>query len=63
MVTMDKIKMDQPKIINGKVWIHVRCGYERLPESDPKYNEILLWIDSQRLLNFWIGSITNEPQR
>ena len=48
--------MDQPKIINGKVWIHVRCGYERLPESDPKYNEILLWIDSQRFVELldWV---------
>jgi hypothetical protein len=56
MVNMDKIEMDEPKIINGKVWIHVGYGYERLPENDPKYNEILLWIDSQRFVELldWV---------
>jgi hypothetical protein len=49
-----------PKLINGKVWIHVGNafggGYQKLPEDDPKYEEIFLWIDNQRfveLLN-WI---------
>ena len=56
MVNMDKITMDQPKIINGKVWIHVGHAYQRLPENDPKYNEILLWIDSQRFVELldWV---------
>jgi hypothetical protein len=49
-----------PKLINGKVWIHVGTalsgGYQKLPEDDPKYEEIFLSIDNQRfveLLN-WI---------
>jgi hypothetical protein len=49
-----------PKLINGKVWIYVSSaiggGYQKLPENDPKYEEIFLWIDNQRfveLLN-WI---------
>ena len=48
--------MDEPKIINGKVWIHVGNGYKRLPENDPKYDEILLWIDSQRFVELldWV---------
>jgi hypothetical protein len=49
-----------PKLINGKVWIYVGSafggGYQKLPENDPKYNEILLWIDSQRFVELldWI---------
>jgi hypothetical protein len=43
-----------PKLINGKVWIHVGSvfggGYQQLPENDPKYKEIFLWIDSQRFV-------------
>jgi hypothetical protein len=49
-----------PKLINGKVWIHVGSvfggGYQKLPEDDPKYNEIFLWIDSQRFVELldWV---------
>ena len=49
-----------PKLINGKVWIHVGSvfggGYQKLPENDPKYKEILLWIDSQRFVELldWV---------
>jgi hypothetical protein len=49
-----------PKLINGKVWIHVASvfggGYQQLPESDGKYKEILLRIDSQRFVELldWI---------
>ena len=49
-----------PKLINGKVWIHVGSvfggGYQKLPENDPKYMEILLWIDSQRFVELldWV---------
>jgi hypothetical protein len=36
----------KPKLINGKVWIYVESGsaggYQKLPEDDPKYKEILL---------------------
>ena len=47
-----------PKLINGKVWIpdSVFGGYRPLPENDPKYMEILLWIDSQRFVELlhWV---------
>jgi hypothetical protein len=45
-----------PKLINGKVWIHVGGGYQKLPEDDPKYKETFLWIDSQRFVELmnWI---------
>jgi len=49
-----------PKLINGEVWIHVGSvfggGYKKLPENDPKYKEILLWIDSQRFVELldWV---------
>jgi hypothetical protein len=49
-----------PKLINGKVWIHAASsfgvGYHQLPENDPKYDEILRWIDSQRFVELldWI---------
>jgi hypothetical protein len=49
-----------PKLINGKVWIYVESafggGYQKLLEDDPKYNEILLWIDNQRFVELldWI---------
>jgi hypothetical protein len=47
-----------PKLINGKVWIPdpVFGGYRKLPENDPKYMQILLWIDSQRFVELldWI---------
>ena len=49
-----------PKLINGKVWIHVGSlfggGYQKLPENDPKYKEIFLWIDSQRFVELldWV---------
>jgi hypothetical protein len=48
------------KLINGEVWIHTGSafggGYQKLPESDPKYQEILLWIDSQRFVELldWV---------
>jgi chromate transport protein ChrA len=49
-----------PKLINGKVWIRVESvfggGYQKLPENDTKYEEILLWIDSQRFVELldWV---------
>ncbi len=47
-----------PKLINGKVWVPDSDfdGYRQLPESDPKYMEILLWIDNQRFVELldWI---------
>lgn len=49
-----------PKLIKGKVWIHVGSvyggGYQKLPENDPKYKEILLRIDSQRFVELldWV---------
>jgi hypothetical protein len=49
-----------PKLIKGKVWIHVASafggGYQKLPENDPKYQEILLRIDSQRFVELldWV---------
>jgi hypothetical protein len=47
-----------PKLINGKLWVPdpVFGGYQRLPENDPKYKEILLWIDSQRFVELldWV---------
>jgi hypothetical protein len=50
----------RPKLINGKVWIHTGPvsggGYQKLPENDPKYKEIFLWIDSQRFVELldWV---------
>jgi hypothetical protein len=50
----------KPKLINGEVWIHVGSafggGYQKLPENDPKYEEIFLWIDNQRFVELlsWI---------
>jgi hypothetical protein len=45
-----------PKLINGKVWIPAGGGYQKLPENDAKYNEIFLWIDSQRFVELldWV---------
>ena len=45
-----------PKLINGKVWVPLSGGYCQLSSDDPKYNEILLWIDSQRFVELldWI---------
>jgi hypothetical protein len=45
-----------PKLINGKVWVPLKGGYCQLSADDPKYNEILLWIDSQRFVELldWI---------
>jgi hypothetical protein len=49
-----------PKLINGKVWIRVGSvfggGCQKLPENDTKYEEILLWIDSQRFVELldWV---------
>jgi hypothetical protein len=49
-----------PKLIKGKVWIHVPSifggGYQKLPENDPKYQEIFLRIDSQRFVELldWV---------
>ncbi|HSZ77626.1 MAG TPA: hypothetical protein VK775_09520 [Chthoniobacterales bacterium] len=49
-----------PKLINGEVWIHVGSafggGYQKLPQNDPKYAEIFLWIDNQRFVELltWI---------
>jgi hypothetical protein len=55
-----------PKLINGKVWVPDSAlgGYRELPENDPNYREILLWIDSQRfveLLN-WVYN-REKPRR
>ena len=50
----------KPKLINGKVWIYVESGsgggYQKLSEDDPKYKEILLWIDNQRFVELldWV---------
>jgi hypothetical protein len=45
-----------PKLINGKVWVPLNGGYCQLSSDDPKYNEIFLWIDSQRFVELldWI---------
>ena len=45
-----------PKLINGKVWVPLSGGYCQLPLDDPKYDEIFLWIDSQRFVELldWI---------
>jgi hypothetical protein len=49
-----------PKLINGKVWIPVASGfgtgYQQLPDNDPKYEEILLRIDSLRFVELldWV---------
>jgi hypothetical protein len=55
-----------PKLINGKVWVPepVFGGYRQLPENDPKYMEILLWIDSQRFVELldWIYN-REKPRR
>ena len=54
-----------PKLINGKVWVPVPVfgGYRQLPENDPKYKEILLWIDSQRFVELldWVYN-RDEPR-
>jgi hypothetical protein len=54
-----------PKLINGKVWVPdpVFGGYRQLPENDPKYKEILLWIDSQRFVELldWVYN-RDEPR-
>jgi hypothetical protein len=54
----------QPKLINGKVWVPDSGGYRRLSENDPKYKEILLWIDSQRFVELldWIYN-REKPRR
>ena len=45
-----------PKLINGKVWVPLSGGYSQLPLDDPKYDEIFLWIDSQRFVELldWV---------
>jgi hypothetical protein len=49
-----------PKLIKGKVWIHVGSafggGYQQLPANDPKYQEIFRRIDSQRFVELldWV---------
>jgi hypothetical protein len=49
-----------PKLIKGKVWIHVGSvfggGYVKLPENDPHYQEIYRWIDNQRFVELldWV---------
>jgi hypothetical protein len=48
------------KLINDKVWIYVESGsgggYQKLSEDDPRYKEILLWIDNQRFVELldWV---------
>ena len=51
-----------PKLINGKVWVPLNGGYCPLSPDDPKYNEILLWIDSQRFVELldWIYKRRNN---
>jgi hypothetical protein len=50
----------KPKLIKGKVWIYVGSafggGYQKLPENDPKYLEILRQIDNQRFVELldWV---------
>ena len=55
-----------PKLIDGKVWVpdSVFGGYRQLPENDPNYAEILLWIDSQRFVELldWIYN-REKPRR
>ena len=57
---MQDVNVDKrtPKLINGKVWVPnlVFGGYQRLPENDPKYTDIQLWIDSQRFVELldWV---------
>ena len=55
----------KPKLINGKVWKAVPAGgYQKLPEDDPKYKEILLWIDSQRFVELldWVYRQRNSKK-
>ena len=53
-----------PKLINGKVWIHVASeygsGYQELPRNDPKYQEISRRIDSQRFVEL-LDWVYNRP--
>ena len=51
-----------PKLINGKVWVPLSGGYCQLPLDDPKYDEIFLWIDSQRFVELldWIYKRRNN---
>jgi hypothetical protein len=53
---------DHPKLINGKVWVALNGGYCPLSPDDPKYNEILLWMDSQRFVELldWIYKRRNN---
>jgi hypothetical protein len=47
----------KPKLINGKVWVpDAKGGYRKLPEDDPRYREVFLWIDSQRFVELldWV---------
>jgi hypothetical protein len=63
---VDLISNMHPKLINGKVWVResVFGAYRQLPENDPKYMEILLWIDSQRFVELldWIYN-REKPRR
>jgi hypothetical protein len=56
----------QPRLINGRVWIPdpLFGGYKELPESDPKYRQTRLWIDSQRFVELldWIYN-REKPRR
>ncbi len=61
MNTKDRSPLQMsPKLVNGKIWVHVGSalggGYQKLPEDDPRYKEILLRIDSQRFVELldWI---------
>jgi hypothetical protein len=52
-----------PKLINGKVWVaNALGGYSKLPENDPKYREILLWIDSRRFVEL-LNWVYNRDKR
>ena len=61
---MQDVNVDKrtPKLINGKVWVPdlVFAGYQLLPENDPKYREIRLWIDSQRFVEL-LAWVYNRP--
>jgi hypothetical protein len=58
-VSLSSLSMN-PKLIKGKVWIHVGSvfggGYQELPPNDPKYEEIFRRIDSQRFVELldWV---------
>jgi hypothetical protein len=57
-----------PKSINGKVWTYVGSafggGYQKLAENDPKYQQILRRIDSQRFVELldWVYNQRNPKK-